>query len=358
MPTQTVLRNSTNDTQGCCAVTTTLLLLSCPLLYCHYSPLLFCPLLYSHYSPLLLHFLHGYYYLLLRLTNHYVDFLGSPLYCSTHCLHSAAALHLCPHTNPPRHLRLLTRTLLRCRPSPRRPSMPGHSTPAGDSHRALLPSLLRRLGERLRRDLTCGIPVLTGDLLRGDLALLGDDPLHPSDCLLGALPVLSELHLWPLLGDLSLQLTDLIWPISLLAGLPTDGEAHLPRCIRRPHGGPPAERTAPLPCPWNITSLSSTNLENRGSSSDDHYNEKQKNMRRSSYLPTLQVQYSQCHNNHKITTLMYPLFCFSPKSLYTPRHPTGKRVRPTSLLSLPGWHLSNATGQNRHQRLWLYTLLA
>ena len=68
----------------------------------------------------------GYYYLL-RLTNHYVDFLGRPLYCSTHCLHSAAALHLCPHTNPPRHLRPLTRTLLRCRLSPRRPSMPGHS---------------------------------------------------------------------------------------------------------------------------------------------------------------------------------------------------------------------------------------
>ena len=67
-----------------------------------------------------------------------------------------------------------------------------------------------------------------------------------------------------------------------------------------------------------------------------------KNMRRSSYLPTLQVQYSQCPNNDKITTLMYPLFCFSPKSLYTPRHPTGKRVRPTSLLSLPGWHLSKS----------------
>ena len=149
-------------------------------------------------------------------------------------------------------------------------------TPAGDSRRALLPSLLRRLGERLRRDLTRGIPVLTGDLLRGDLALLGDDPLHPSDCLLGALPVLSELHLWPLLGDLSLQLTDLIWPISLLAGLPTDGEARLPHRICRPRGGPPAERTAPLPCPWNLTSLSSTNLENRGSSSDDHYNENQK----------------------------------------------------------------------------------
>ena len=159
-------------------------------------------------------------------------------------------------------------------------------TTAGDSRRTLL-SPLDRLRELLLRDLTRGTPLhLTGDLLLGDLALLGDVPRQPADrtlCSLhGALPgdlLMGSLHgalpgdllMGSLHGDLPLRPADHLRPVSTRAGLRTDGETLLPRCLLRPRcRGRSAGLTAPLLSPWKVTSRSSTNLEYPGSSSDDH----------------------------------------------------------------------------------------
>ena len=179
-------------------------------------------------------------------------------------------------------------------------------TTAGDSRRTLL-SPLDRLRERLLRDLTRGTPLhLTGDLL-GDLALLGDVPRQPADgtlgSLRGALP--GDLLMGSLHGDLPLQPADRLRPVSIRAGLPTDGEALLPRCLLHPHcRGRSAGLTASLLSPWKVTSRSSTNLEYRGSSSDDHYNTNQTRLRTSN-LCNLLVPNTQCHNHKNYTSTMY-----------------------------------------------------
>ena len=158
-------------------------------------------------------------------------------------------------------------------------------TTAGDCRRTLL-SPLDWLWEWLLRDLTRGTPLhLTGDLL-GELALLGGVPRQPADrtlCSLhGALPgdlLMGSLHgalpgdllMGSLHGDLPLRPADRFRPVSIRAGLPTDGEALPPRCLLRSRcRGRSAGLTAPLLSPWKVTSRSSTNLEYRGSSSDDH----------------------------------------------------------------------------------------
>ena len=149
-------------------------------------------------------------------------------------------------------------------------------TTAGDSRRTLL-SPLDQLRERLLRDLTRGTPLhLTGDLLLGDLALIGDVPRQPADrtlCSLhealpgdllmgslhGALP--GDLLMGSLHRDLPLRPADRLRPVSIRAGLPTDGEALPPRCLLHPRcRGRSAGLPAPLLSPWKVTYHSSKSI--------------------------------------------------------------------------------------------------
>ena len=129
-------------------------------------------------------------------------------------------------------------------------------TTAGDSRHTLLLSPLDRLRERLLRDLTHGTRLLlTGDLL-GDLAFLGDVPRQPVNHTLGSLhrALPGDVLMRPPLGDIPLQPAASLWPVSLLAGLPTDGKALLPRCLFCPRCRDRSARlTAPLLSPWKIT---------------------------------------------------------------------------------------------------------
>ena len=153
-------------------------------------------------------------------------------------------------------------------------------TTVGDSRRTLLLSQLEQLREQLLHDLTHGTPLLlTRDLL-GDLALLGDVPTN--------LPTLP----WASPSELSLVISmGLPWEASL-ASLPIASDQSSSRLVAslmaRPsfHGAfsilaagtdPPDSRLTTLLPPWKVTSRSSTNLEYRGSSSDDNLNTIQQN---------------------------------------------------------------------------------